>query len=233
MTIYEENEFQTLSPKTLSDQFKEMPFEERIRVLYDIFDDEEVLFTSSFGTNSALLLHMVSRVRPTQKVYFINTRFHFAETLAYKAQLTAMLNLCVEEVTPSPHLHELAIHNRLWENHHNTCCYLSKVLPLEPLKARHKVWISGLMAYQTPQRSKLNIFEDADIGDKLWKFSPILDMTEEECLRYKKTHKLPPHPLECRGYGSVGCVHCTAKDAGRNGRWKGTDKTECGLHFSR
>ncbi|TAK34712.1 MAG: phosphoadenylyl-sulfate reductase [Saprospiraceae bacterium] len=232
MITYEENAVQTLAPETLSDQFEAMPFEERIRVLYDIFEEEEVLFTSSFGTNSALLLHLVSRVRPTQKVYFINTRFHFADTLAYKAKLSALLNLQVEEVLPSPHLHELAVHNHLWEKHHDTCCYLNKVLPLEPLKARHKVWISGLMAYQTNQRSRLHIFEGAGLGDKIWKFSPILDMTEEESRQYKLKHQLPPHPLECKGYGSVGCVHCTTKDVGRNGRWKGTGKTECGLHFS-
>jgi phosphoadenosine phosphosulfate reductase len=232
MIIFEENDVQTLSPKTLSDQFNSMPFEERIRVLYDIFEEEEVLFTSSFGTSSALLLHMVSRVRPTQKVYFINTQFHFAETLSYKKQLTALLKLRIEEVGPTAHLHELAAHNHLWEKHHDTCCYLNKVLPLEPLKARHKVWISGLMSYQTSQRSKLHVFEDADLGEKIWKFSPILDMTEAECQQYKQKHQLPPHPLECQGYGSVGCVHCTEKDAGRNGRWKGTGKTECGLHFS-
>jgi len=231
MINYEEEVVQTLLPKTLSDQFNPMPYEERIRVLYDIFDEEEVLFTSSFGTNSALLLHMMSRVRPSQKVYFINTRFHFPETLAYKAQLKDLLNLRIEEVEPSPHLHELAVHNHLWEKHHDTCCYLSKVLPLEPLKARHKVWISGLMACQTSQRSGLQIFDGAVLGENIWKFSPILDMTEEESQEYKQTHQLPPHPLECQGYGSVGCVHCTAKDSGRNGRWKGTDKTECGLHF--
>ena len=104
MINYEEEVVQTLLPKTLSDQFNPMPYEERIRVLYDIFDEEEVLFTSSFGTNSALVLHMMSRVRPSQTVSFINTRCHFPETLAYKAQLKELLNLRIEEVEPSPHL---------------------------------------------------------------------------------------------------------------------------------
>lgn len=99
--------------------------------------------------------------------------------------------------------------------------------PLEPVKAAHKVWISGLMRHQTRFRERLRIFEKQ--GDII-KFHPLIDFTEEEVAAYMEQYRLPAHPLEAGGYGSVGCTHCTRRGEGRSGRWQGTNQTECGLH---
>lgn len=204
-----------------------MTFEERIQNLYRYFRQEEVLYTSSFGTKSVFLLHLISRIRPSQQVYFINTGFHFQATLDYKQQLTELLGLQVADILPDPTQHQLSLKEESWNTDADLCCTINKVAALEPIKARHKVWISGLMAYQTDYRSDLKIFEQQD---GLLKFHPLVDIDEGEFLYHLAYHNLPRHPLEALGYGSVGCTHCTAKGKGREGRWQGKAKTECGLH---
>lgn len=103
----------------------------------------------------------------------------------------------------------------------------NKVVPLDPIKAQHKVWVSGLMAYQTEFRSHLRVFERQ--GDIL-KFHPLIDIEEGEVLYQFSLNNLPKHPLEDMGYGSIGCTHCTKKGEGRDGRFQGQGRTECGLH---
>lgn len=229
MTIYRKlKSAESPEAALLNELFGPLTFEERLQELYRFFTPEEVLFTSSFGTKSAFLLHLVSRIQPCQKVHFIDTGFHFQETLAYKEQLRQAFGLNIVDVRPEPAQHEVCRREKLWSSDPGLCCAVSKVLPLEPLKARHKVWISGLMAHQTEFRSGLRIFEQK--GDIL-KFHPLIDMDEGEFLFYTSCHQLPTHPLEALGFGSIGCEHCTARGEGRNGRWQGTGKTECGLHL--
>lgn len=212
----------------LNELFGPLTFEERLQELYRFFTPEEVLFTSSFGTKSAFLLHLISRIKPCQKVHFIDTGFHFQETLAYKEQLRQAFGLNIVDIRPEPAQHEVCRREKLWSSDPGLCCTVSKVLPLEPLKARHKVWISGLMAHQTAFRSGLRIFEQKG---GILKFHPLIDLDEGEFLFYTSCHQLPTHPLEALGFGSIGCEHCTASGEGRNGRWQGTGKTECGLHL--
>jgi phosphoadenosine phosphosulfate reductase len=232
MTTYQHQhkgafDWQELSVDLLNDVFEPLAFEDRIRLLYKYFDESNVLFTSSFGTKSVLLLHLVSQIRPRQKVHFLDTTFHFPETLAYKEELKELFNLRIVEVKPEPAPNALTREEQWWREHPRMCCSVNKVAPLEPIKARHKVWISGLMAYQTEFRSRLRVFERQ--GDIL-KFHPLIDMDEGEFLYYLSYYQLPRHPLEARGYGSIGCTHCTKKGAGRSGRWQGTNQSECGLH---
>lgn len=215
----------------LTDRFKQMGFKERISALYDFFEEEKVLLTTSFGTSSAVLLHLVSGVRPAQKVHFINTLHHFPETLDYKNQLTELLGLDVVEVFPHFRSHELTEKHRLWETHPEVCCHLNKVVPMERLKAACTVWMSGAMAHQSGYRKHLDIFGSEGGQQGAFRFYPLLDLGKEEVRRYLVRHGLPFHPLEERGYGSVGCVHCTQPCAGRDGRWNGKGMTECGLHL--
>lgn len=211
----------------LNEIFTPLRFEQRIATLYEFFREEEVLFTSSFGANSAFMLHLLHKIRPSQKVHFIDTTYHFPETLAYKKKLTRRYGLKVVDIQPEPEENRLTRSEEWWRDHPRMCCAINKVAPLEPVKARHKVWISGLMAYQTPFRAGLRIFEKQG---HILKFHPIIDIDEGEFLYYKSLHKLPSHPLASQGYSSIGCLHCTEKGKGREGRWKGKDKTECGLH---
>ncbi len=221
--------WQDLSVELLNDIFTPLSFERRIQLLYRYFEEKDVLFTSSFGGNSVFLLYFVSQIRPAQKVHFIDTTYHFQETLEYKEMLTERFNLNVIDVLPEPEQNALTREEQWWKDHPRMCCSINKVVPLEPIKAQHKVWISGLMSYQTEFRSHLRVFEKQ--GDIL-KFHPLIDIDEGEVLYHFSLHNLPRHPLEDLGYGSIGCMHCTEKGEGRNGRWKGQGRTECGLHPS-
>ncbi|MCB0572672.1 MAG: phosphoadenylyl-sulfate reductase [Phaeodactylibacter sp.] len=219
-----------LTPAALNELFQPLQPEERIRTLFDYFEESEVLLTSSFGIHSALLLYLMHLVKPQKRAYFINTQFHFPETLAYKEQLADLWGLEIEELEPSCRSQLLVLQRRMWESQPDACCYLNKVWPLEPLKKGHKVWVSGLMGYQAHTRRNLQAFEKPRPGETIWRFYPLIDLTEQQYAGYKREFHLPPHPLEGQGYGSVGCLHCTVKGNGREGRWKGSDKTECGLH---
>lgn len=200
---------------------------ERFHLLYAYFKESEVLVTSSFGTKSALLLFLVHMIRPTQVVHFIDTTYHFPETHAYKEELAGLFGLTVVDVTPDPEKNALTRDGEWWKVHPKRCCALNKVAPLEPIKALHKVWVSGLMSYQTEFRSTLQVFEQQG---NILKFHPLIDISEETFESEMLLRDLPRHPLEELGYGSIGCTHCTARGEGRTGRWKASGQTECGLH---
>ncbi|MBR9919423.1 MAG: phosphoadenylyl-sulfate reductase [Bacteroidetes bacterium] len=214
-------------PDHLNAVFTPLSFRERIHLLYAYFKQEEVLLTSSFGTNSAFLLYLVSQMRPTQPVHFIDTLFHFPETINYKNTLADFLNIRVIDVLPAPEDHERSRDQQLWKAAPDACCGINKVQPLDKVKRNHKIWFSGVLGFQTAFRAGLNVFEKQ--GDIL-KFHPLVDITEEQFLKEYQAANLPEHPLKACGFGSVGCTHCTQKGEGRSGRWAEKDKSECGLH---
>ncbi len=221
-----EQKWRSLSVELLNELFAPLSFEERLRQLYRFFPEGEVLLTSSFGTKSAYLLQLISEIRPTQPVYFIDTTYHFKETIQYKEALTQKLGLNVIDLLPHAEENKMTREEEWWRDHPRMCCAINKVSALEPVKAAHKVWISGLMSHQTEFRSQLRIFEQQ--GDIL-KFHPLIDMDEGEWLYRMGIHQLPSHPLEALGFGSIGCEPCTQPGEGRNGRWQGK-RSECGLH---
>lgn len=216
-----------LDLESLNDAFRPLHYMDRIKKLYEYFILEDVLVTSSFGTRSAFLLHAVSQVRPEQSIHFIDTTYHFRETLEYKESLSHLLGLNVVSVFPEEKQNTLTKEQEWWLEHPKMCCTINKIQPLEPVIANHRVWIAGLMAWQTTFRSRLDIFTRQ--GDII-KFHPFIDIDEGEFLYHLSYHELPPHPLVAEGYGSVGCSHCTRPGAGRSGRWQKTQQTECGLH---
>lgn len=228
-TIPQASQLQALSIDELNAIFTPLTFQERIEKLYEYFAEEDVLMTSSFGTKSVFLLHWFSSIRPTQVVHFLDTTYHFKETIAYKKQLTERFDLDVIDIFPDIEQNMLTREEQWWVEHRRMCCSINKVAPLEPIKAQHKIWVSGLMSYQTEFRSNLNVFQQQ--GDII-KFHPIVDIDEGEFIYYMDLFNLPRHPLEQEGFGSIGCTHCTAKGSGRDGRWKGSNQKECGLHPS-
>jgi phosphoadenosine phosphosulfate reductase len=212
---------------SLNQNFQSLEYRQRLEKLYETFDTSEILVTSSFGTKSVFLLWLISQIQPEQKVHFINTTYQFPETLEYKKELTDLLGLEIIEVLPNAKENLISKSQELWKTDTERCCAINKILPLEPIKAGHKVWISGIMAYQTEFRKNLRVWEQQD---DLLKFHPLIDIEEGEFLYQTDLHKLPQHPLMDLGYGSVGCTHCTVKGTGRSGRWANKEKTECGLH---
>lgn len=216
------------SSSELNKIFNLLSVEDRLKTLYQFFEEDEVLITSSFGTNAVLMLHLISRIRPNQKIYFIDTTYHFPETLAYKEQIIKEFGLNVVSIGAYKEGSDFTTKNKTWENNPDLCCSINKVSPLDAVKAKHKLWVSGVIGYQTPFRKHLNVFEEQE---GMIKFHPLIDWTQEEVEAYFDLYNLPEHPLKTKGYGSVGCTHCTAKGAGREGRWQGKGKTECGLHL--
>ncbi|GIV30767.1 MAG: phosphoadenylyl-sulfate reductase [Saprospiraceae bacterium] len=223
-------EFVTDSLRELETELRSLDARKRLEWAFDNFPPEQILVTTSFGIHSALLLWFVSELSPGHPVHFIDTGFHFEQTLAYKEQLVAAFGLHVVEVGPSPDLKPLCEATRMWQSSPNVCCYLNKVAPLEPYKQQARVWISGVMGFQNRFRKQLPVISEDPSCAGLLKLSPFIDWTQEQYEAFRAQHDLPVHPLQALGYGSVGCIHCTSPGSGRSGRWSIHFKTECGLH---
>jgi phosphoadenosine phosphosulfate reductase len=200
--------------------------EERILELYKDFN--KVLFTSSFGTTAIYLLHLFHKVKPEEKIYFLDTTYHFNETIAYKEELTKLWNLNVVDIKPEDWKNKFTQDDKTWSTDPDLCCSINKVEPMDKIKADFEVWVSGLMASQNTHRENLKVFEQKE---EIIKFYPLIDKTEEDTKNYIQKNNLPEHPLLSQGFHSVGCVHCTVAGNGRTGRWANKSKTECGLHL--
>ncbi|MFN3918075.1 MAG: phosphoadenylyl-sulfate reductase [Flavobacteriales bacterium] len=213
----------------LNKRYENLSVEDRIKELYKDFNYEEVLLTSSFAANSAFFLHLFSSVTESkQKVHFIDTTYHFPETLEYKKLLTEKYRLNVVDIRPDEWKNEFTTKDETWKKNADFCCSVNKVEPLNAITSNFNVWASGLMRSQNNHRQGLRIFEEKN---GILRFYPIIDVTPEQRDGYILWHKLNFHPLVKEGYSSIGCKHCTVKGAGREGRWVGLAKTECGLHI--
>ena len=214
--------------KLLNNKYKPLSATERIKQLYKDFDVTEVMLTSSFAATSAFLLKLFSEVNKTQEVFFIDTGYHFEDTLKYKEQLTRQYGLNVTSISALKEEHDFTTKDETWKKNPDFCCSINKVRPLDMIKNKYKVWVSGLMEWQSDHRSTLDIFE---MRGNILKFYPLLDLSKEQRDTYIKEHNLPFHPLVAKGYNSIGCKHCTVPGEDRNGRWNNNPKTECGLHL--
>lgn len=212
----------------LNKKYNTLTVNQRVEELYKDFEPNEVMLTSSFAATSAFLLRVFSKTNPEQKIYFINTGYHFEETLTYKKYLTQLYGLKVEDVKAEKWEHDFTTKDETWKKDPDLCCTINKVKPLEIIKENFTVWVSGLMKWQSDHRTTLDIFEERG---GILKFYPLLDVTKAEREAYIKQNQLPFHPLVLRGYGSIGCKHCTLPGDDRDGRWNNNPKTECGLHL--
>jgi len=141
--------------KALNAEFEELDFQDRIKRLYEYFPVNEVLFTSSFGTKSVVMLTLVSRANAAQKVHMLNTGYHFPETLAYKDTLGEVTGLEVVEIHPDKTRHQQTLDAEMWDNQPSRCCHYNKVTPLKAVKEQHTVWMSGVHSYQTMNRAAM------------------------------------------------------------------------------
>ncbi|MBT8425673.1 MAG: phosphoadenylyl-sulfate reductase [Silicimonas sp.] len=189
---------------------------------------------SSFGAESVVLLHMVSVIDRTTPILFIDTEMLFPETIDYQRDLAARLELNVETVKPSRDQTFLRDgSNRLHQTDPDACCALRKSEPLERALEPYEAWITGRKRYQGGQRVGLDLFED-EAGKRI-KINPLAHWGPEDLNDYITNNRLPRHPLQSRGYPSIGCAPCTTRVAPgedpRAGRWRGFGKDECGIHF--
>lgn len=201
--------------------------------LLDLFPGR-IAVVSSFGAESAVLLHFVARIDPATPVLFIDTGRHFVETLQYRDRLTAHLGLRdVRSIGPTAD--EIIrldpdFSRATWDP--DGCCHFRKTVPLARALDGFEAWISGRKRFQSASRLDLTAFE-AD--DAYVKINPLASWNAEDLDRYARTHGLPPHPLVAQGFASIGCAACTSAVAPgedpRAGRWRGFEKTECGIHL--
>lgn len=188
---------------------------------------------SSFGTESAVLLHLIAKADPAIPVIFVDTLKMFGETLEYRETLIDRLGLTnASVVQPDMAVLQDKDDNGLrWSWDPDGCCDIRKVLPLKRAKQGLDAWISGRKAFQSITRENLPRFE---IEEGRLKINPLGDWVKDDLDAYFAEHDLPRHPLEEKGYLSVGCEPCTSTvkpgEDPRAGRWRGWDKTECGIH---
>ncbi len=199
------------------------------------FKDKKIFVTSSFQTQSIPLLHMISQIDRNTPVYFLNTGFHFPETLTFKNEVSKLFQLKVIELNPATSKSHQRDNNGnlFFASDPDYCCYLNKIQPLESILIENDVWISGVRADQTSHRKTLNTIEKGLFNTI--RYHPLLRWTAKDVDDYIREHKLPSHPLDNFGYVSIGCMPCTRKIisnglGARDGRWAGLTKTECGLH---
>lgn len=194
----------------------------------------DIGMTSSFQTQSVPLLHMIAQVAPQLPVFFLDTGFHFSETLAFRDQLVQELGLNVQTLTPEiGHETFQKTYGYLYRTDPDLCCHINKVEPLQQAMRGLKAWISGIRRDQTAERRQVPIVSRQ--ADGLYKIAPLATWSRKEVWQYLHDHNLPEHPLLRQGYLSIGCAPCTrpvgeGQDE-RAGRWAGQEKTECGLHL--
>jgi phosphoadenosine phosphosulfate reductase len=214
-------------------RFAGVPAPEMLRALLTGELLGRVAAVSSFGAESAVLLHMVAAIDRDVPVVFTNTQKIFGETLAYRDELAEQLGFTDLRVfRPDPRL--LAIRDATglrWSYDPDGCCDLRKVEPLRRALAPFDAWISGRKGFQSGTRLALPRFEE---DEGRLKINPLADWSKDRLDAYFAEHRLPRHPLEAQGYLSIGCAPCTSKvqpgEDPRAGRWRGWDKVECGIH---
>lgn len=195
--------------------------------------NKKIFVTSSFQTHSIPLLHILSNANVDVDVLFINTGFHFPETVSFKDEIGELLNINIIDVRSqvSKSLQKDEDGHFYFASDTDFCCYLNKTQPLEPYLMKYDVWITGVRAEQSSTRKNMKTEQEAPF--KTLRFHPLLDWSQKQIYEYRVKYNLPEHPLDKEGYQSIGCAPCTRKfdiNNERSARWFGQNKTECGLH---
>lgn len=221
----------------LNNMFRGSSTDEMLRAVIGDNMVGDLAVVSSFGAESAALLHLVASIDPSVPVLFLDTGRHFPETLAYRDTLVARLGLTdFRNLQPDAEVLAARDANQLrWSFDPDGCCDIRKVVPLARGLAAFDATITGRKAFQAKTRNALPRFEidTSDASGRL-KVNPLADWTKADLDAYFVRHDLPPHPLVEQGYLSIGCAPCTSVvkpgEDPRAGRWRGWDKTECGIH---
>jgi phosphoadenosine phosphosulfate reductase len=195
---------------------------------------KKLFTTSSFQTHSLVLLHILSRIDCNIPVYFINTGYHFPETVDFKDYVAGLFNIKVVDLrSHTPKFMQKGLEGKLlFTSDPDFCCYLNKTQPMEVVLSQFDIWVNGVRADQSAARKAMKVEQPAPFN--VTRFHPMLDWTPKMIFQYCKEHNLPKHPLEEKGFFSIGCEPCTRRYdpelQERESRWFGLNKTECGLH---
>ena len=219
--------------ESLNRQFHKSSPLEIMKKSLNLFKNK-IVYVSSFGTESAMILHMISEIDKNFPIILLNTNFLFSKTIDYKNELINIfkLNNFLEIFPNNADLKKYDPKDNLWKSNVEKCCEIRKVQPLKKFLENYDAWISGRKAYQGGERIDINPFE---INNGKIVVNPLANFEQKLVSEYFLNHNLPRHPLFNEGYLSVGCTHCTHKSSNKNnprsGRWVNQIKTECGIHY--
>ena len=224
-----QSNIEKLNEKLMSFSVKEL--------LFWVWENVQPLaMTSSFQTQGMPLLHMVSQSIPNLPILFLDTGYHFPETLLFRDQIVERWELNLHIIKPSNRVKDQGSrsHKPLYISDPDACCYVNKTSPLQNTLANLSGWISGIRKDQTRSRANLDLLEKSPQGQI--RVHPLANWTKRDIWQYINDHQLPEHPLLSQGYLSIGCKPCTHPVSGqetddeRSGRWVNNKKIECGLH---
>lgn len=200
---------------------------------------DRLAVATSFQASGLVILHKLLDIRRDLPVLFLDTGFHFPETLEFKRRITELWDLKVVDLRGE---HRDAATQaetygpELYRRDPDACCAINKVRPLQAALEEYDGWMSGLRRDQSPLRAETPIIEAQLLpsGNEIMKIHPLARWTKQDVDDYIAEHSIPTHPLLDRGYMSIGCWPCTraveANEQERDGRWAGHAKTECGIH---
>jgi phosphoadenosine phosphosulfate reductase len=207
-----------------SAELEHKPASAAIRWAHERFGAGLVL-AASF--QDCVLIDLAAKAAPGIEVVFLDTQYHFAETLWYVERVRQVYDLNLTVMTP------LVPPDDLWQTDTDECCAMRKVEPLARALRDKQAWMSGVRRVEAPSRTNTQIVH-LDVGRGIVKVNPLAGWSDDDIAAYKQDHDLPEHPLVAQGYPSIGCWPCTRAVAPgedpRSGRWSATGKTECGLH---
>jgi len=176
----------------------------------------------SFQKEASVILDMLVKIEPEARFFVLDTGVLFEETYETWRRIEERYGITIDSYRGE-------WIDGLWARDPDACCGMRKVKPLEQALSGVDAWITGLRRDQAPSRANTPKLSWDDRHGK-WKAAPLAAWTENDVWRYIAANDVPYHPLHDQGYSSIGCTHCTVAGAGREGRWAGTDKIECGLH---
>jgi phosphoadenosine phosphosulfate reductase len=184
----------------------------------------------SFQKEASVIMDMLVRIEPSARFFTLDTGFLFPETQATWRALEERYDIKVERAAGISVDEQARRHgDELWRRDPDACCGIRKVTPLRERLATVDAWIAGLRRDQSPSRASTPK-QHWDAKHGLWKVNPLADWTDRDVWNYIVENDVPYNELHDKGYASIGCTHCTKPSEGRDGRWAGTDKLECGIH---
>ncbi len=195
---------------------------------------KKLFTTSSFQSHSIVLLHILSKIDNSIPIVFINTGYHFPETIKFRDEVAEAFGLNIVDLRSDVPMNMQRDNNGkfFFTSDPDYCCSINKTQPMDKLLLEFDVWINGVRGDQSAVRKAMEIEQPAPHNSM--RFHPMLDWNPKMIFQYQKEHNLPKHPLETKGYMSIGCEPCTRKIdpdmMEREARWYGMNKTECGLH---
>src|SRR5829696_1035669 len=216
----------------LAARSEDLSADELVRAVVERFGGR-VALACSFQKEETVLLDMLFRAEPKARVFAIDTHYLFPETYELWRGVEQRYETTID-VFEGPSPEELAATHgeTLWESKPDLYLAVAKVEPLVRALGGLDCWITGVRRDQSPMRADAQKL-GWDPAHELWKANPLADWSDDDCWAYIRERQLPYNPLHDQGYSSIGDIHSTLPGAGREGRWAGSDRTECGLHDSR